>query len=389
MTRRERLIECLTFGRPDHYMFEHSYGLMPGTLDRWHGEGLPQDVDEEGVRAYFGFEEREPGLPVDMGLSPPFEPSESETEDGIVIRRDNLGVGRRLKRGITTLAIPFDFPVRGPKGWEDYRWRLQYRPERIGDDLEERYREQRRLGLPTCVAWTGFYWFPRDLMGDEGLCLSYYTQPELVKDILQTYSDMIFAVSEQLLSRVEVDVMHMGEDMCYRNAMMVSPATFREFMTPHYRRMVGLYRSHGTRVFSVDTDGHLGQIIPLLIEAGINVVTPCEVRAGNDVVALRRQYGRQMAFTRGLNKLALADPPTPLLPEGRPGGLTTREAIDRELEYRLPPMLAGGGYIAGLDHRVVPQTSLAAFTHYVRRVREMLGMSLDVPALCGPEPAWS
>ena len=44
-------------------------------------------------------------------------------------------------------------------------------------------------------------------------------------------------------------------------------------------------------------------------------------------------------------------------------------------------MLKTGGYIAGLDHRVLPETSLENFKYYIRRVREYLGLYLDIPAL--------
>ena len=382
MTHRERIIELLTFGRPDRFAFHHSYGLMPGTLERWHAEGLPCGVTEDAVHEHFGFDREPAPLPVDFGLLPPFEPSETQGADGLVIQRDALGVGRRLRRGLTTLGIPFEFPVRGPDEWADYKWRLQYSPERIGRDLEARHEESMHAGQPARVACTGLYWFPRDLMGDQALCLSYYTQPALVRDILSTYSDMVLAVSEELLGRVRVDWLHMAEDMCWRKGMMVSPATFREFMMPHYRRLIGLYRARGARVFCVDSDGHLGQLIPLLIEAGANVVTPCEVMAGNDVVALRREHGHRVAFIGGLNKLALADEPVSLVPGAGRGRLTPQEAIEEELAYRLPPMRASGGYVPALDHRVVPQSSLESFTYYVRRVRQMLGLALEAPAFC-------
>ena len=42
------------------------------------------------------------------------------------------------------------------------------------------------------------------------------------------------------------------------------------------------------------------------IEAGFNCCFPTEVAAGNDIVAYRRQYGKQMAYLGGLDKRALA-----------------------------------------------------------------------------------
>ena len=387
MTERDRMIESMTFGRPDHLPFEHAYGLMPGTIERWHGEGLPEEVAVQGAygdekfRRYFGFSTRAPGLPVNFGIFPAFEPATLEETDDILVTRDGMGVVRKMKKGITSLALPVDFPIKKPEDFADYKRRLRFDERRFGEGWEERYRELRRSGRAVGVSWMGFYWLARDLRGDEGLCVAYYEWPDLVHDLLQTYADLIYALSERLLEQVEGDGMHMGEDMCYRNGMMISPALYRQFIMPHYKRLTRLYRDHGARVFSVDTDGNVRELLPLLIEGGINACVPMEVRAGNDIVAYRKTYGKKMAFSRGINKLALADRPVSLVPGTEETEISPREAIDLELDYRLKPMLQSGGYSAGLDHRVVPQTSLESFTYYVRRVREMLGMDLDVPAL--------
>jgi uroporphyrinogen-III decarboxylase len=65
-----------------------------------------------------------------------------------------------------------------------------------------------------------------------------------------------------------------------------------------------------------------------------------------------------MAFMGGLDKL--------ILPEGK-------QAIDHELESKIPAMLELGGYLPSLDHRVVVETSLLQFGYYVKRVRELMG----------------
>ncbi len=386
MNLRERYIECLTFGKPDQFIFQHTFGLMPGTLERWHNEGLSREIDieedckDEKIRQYFGFDQRVPELPINFELYPSFEPQVIEETDEYVIRQDKMGTVGKINKGITTLPLPIQFPVKDSDNWkEEYRPRLHYSSNRFGDDWEEHYQRIRNQGLPITVNWKGFYWFPRDLMGDEKLCMAYYLQPDLVHDILDTYAEMLIATSEELLEKAEIDAMHMSEDMCYRNGMMVSPDTFREFMLPHYKRLVSLYQGHGTKVFSVDTDGNLNELIPLLIEAGINVIMPCEVQAGNDIVEMRKKYGKAIAFVGGINKRALADNPHSLIPLSRTGDINTRQAIEEEIAYRLSPMLETGGYIAGLDHRVLPETSLENFTYYVRMVREHLGLDLNIP----------
>ena len=381
MTPRERYIESLCFGKPEHFLLRHSYGLMPGTLERWHREGLPEHVDEDGIWDHFGFMHYPRGLPINLGPFPAF-PEEvlEETAEHIVLR-DHRGTIRKRKKGITTLALPIRFPIQGWDDWQAYKHRIQFVPERLGEGWLEAYGALCDAGQPVRVGCIGFYWFPRDLMGDEGLCLSYYTQPDLVHDILSTYAEMLCGVSERLLQHARVDEFSLAEDMCYRNAMMISPKTFREFMLPHYRRLIELYRAHGTRLITVDTDGNLDQIVPLLIEAGVNAIVPCEVQAGNDIVEMRRRYGAQMAYIGGLNKRALADNPVSLVPGRENVAMSPLKAIEEELAHRLPPVLKDGGYLCGLDHRVLPNTSLASFLYFVRRAREYLGMDDDVPAL--------
>jgi uroporphyrinogen-III decarboxylase len=85
---------------------------------------------------------------------------------------------------------------------------------------------------------------------------------------------------------------------------------------------------------------------------------PFEVQAGNDITQIRKQYGQTLAIIGGIDKLALT---------------RDKSAIDRELKAKLPMMTETGGYIAGLDHRVVVETSYENFTYFVETVRRYLG----------------
>ncbi len=376
MNYRERFIESLTFGRPDRLLFQQNYGLMPGVLDRWHKEGLPPEIDEKNVFNYMGLDtvkQKQLSLPANFGIQPPFEEKIIHEDENETIYYDRLGVLKKIKKGYTTLSYPMEFPIKNQNDWESYKTRLQYQASRIGENIQDCYSAMIKEDIPVNISLYGFYWFPRDLMGDEGLCLSYYTQPELVHDIIETYAEMIYKVSEKLLEEIKIDSLNLAEDMCYKNNMMISPKLFREFMMPHYKQLTALYRKHGTRILSVDTDGNLSTLIPLLIESGINVIHPVEVNAGNDIVALRKQYGNVIAFMDGFNKLALADQPISLVPGHKYEKMDTKKAIDLELEYRLPMFLDTGGYIAGLDHRVIVETSLENYEYYIRRVKQYMG----------------
>jgi uroporphyrinogen decarboxylase len=148
------------------------------------------------------------------------------------------------------------------------------------------------------------------------------------------------------------------EDMAYRAGPLISPAMFREFMLPRYRRITDLARRYGIDTVFVDSDGDVSKLIPLWLEAGINGVYPMEVAAGMDVVALRREYGRDLLMTGGIDKRVLAQ---------------DREAIDRELEVKVP-LAEQGGYISHIDHAIPHDVPYANFAYYWERKKEFLGL---------------
>ena len=116
-------------------------------------------------------------------------------------------------------------------------------------------------------------------------------------------------------------------------------------------------RQAGCPIVDVDSDGYVGELIPIWIESGINVCDPIEVAAGNDIVAYRHQFGRQIAFRQGVDKRAIAK-----------GGKTIRDELKR-----LEPVVRAGGFMPGCDHGVPPDISWPAFMDYARLLAEMTG----------------
>jgi uroporphyrinogen-III decarboxylase len=96
-----------------------------------------------------------------------------------------------------------------------------------------------------------------------------------------------------------------------------------------------------------------------MLEAGVTTLLPVEPAAGMDAVAIREKYGRRLALKGGIDKYVLR--------EGK-------EAIRRELEYKMQPLMQAGGTVFGLDHRVPDGTPLENYRFYVDLGREMLGL---------------
>ena len=67
--------------------------------------------------------------------------------------------------------------------------------------------------------------------------------------------------------------------MAYKLHSMISPAMARRFLVPAWRRWGELIKANGCPVYSIDSDGYIGELIPLFIEGGFNATWPVEVAA--------------------------------------------------------------------------------------------------------------
>lgn len=384
MNTRERFVAVMNFETPDRNLL-WEMGYWPDTLERWYREGLERKVNRQGtpgagIRAEASphdetsptrFRERDahnvlgfdPGLinlPVNSGPQPLFSQDVFEESAEYLVYQDEYGVKKRLSKGEASVPEFIGWQVGNRRDFEHLK-EERFRPllqERVPQNWSKLVEEYRDREFPLSIGGYpfGFYGFLRYLMGEQRLLLSFYDDPPLVKDIMSFLADFWIELWDQALAEVQVDCAHFWEDMAYRTGPMISPATFREFMTPCYQRVTGFLKDRDVGIILVDSDGNLDELIPLFLEAGLTGVWPIEVQAGNDLLAIRRRYPR-LQIQGGIDKLQIAK---------------GREAIDRELESKIPFMLQHGGYIPHLDHAAHPEISWRDFCYYRSRLQELI-----------------
>jgi hypothetical protein len=143
-------------------------------------------------------------------------------------------------------------------------------------------------------------------------------------------------------------------DVAYKQGMFFSPAYWREYFKPWVARMTAAVHAHGLPVIYHGC-GNVKAIFPDYIEIGIDAYNPLEVKAGMDVVELRRQYGHRIGFC--------GNGDVPLWESG------DREAIRRDVLRRLNAA-KGGGLIFQSDHSVSSQVAGQTYDYIVKLVRE-------------------
>jgi uroporphyrinogen decarboxylase len=249
-------------------------------------------------------------------------------------------------------------PVETRADWQDMKRRYDASdPKRYPQDAAERGRRLARRDHWVVWYFSGPFWQLREWLGFERLCMLFLDDPDWVREMVEFWTEHVARLLENGLRYMVPDMVHLSEDMAYKEHAMISPAMTREFLLPCYRRWAGIVSRGGCPFLAMDSDGHVGELIPIWIEAGINVCDPMEVAAGNDLPAYRRRFGRRVAFRGGVDKRAMAR-----------GG----RAIEVELE-RLRPVVESGGYIPSCDHGVPADVSWPNFVRYTGLLARMTG----------------
>jgi uroporphyrinogen decarboxylase len=181
------------------------------------------------------------------------------------------------------------------------------------------------------IVWVGDLWERATFMrGMENLLLDVALNPAFVRRLLRGIADHILATMEVLFEHFTFDGIAVSDDYGTQKAMLISPRDWRGLIRPLLAEIYGLAKRHGRTVFH-HSCGHIVPIIPDLIELGLDILHPIQPEA-MDVLALKREFGKDLAFCGGLRT-------QDLLPRGTP-----REV--REEVRRLKDELGrGGGYV--------------------------------------------
>jgi len=353
--RREEYLDYMTFESNDRPLFTQLFGPLVGLKEEWTEQGAtPEELDLKAFKCHGTMRAK---IPVYTGwLGGPSEEVLEDTDDYRVVR-DSIGRTMKLCKGFATRALPMDFPVKNMDDWLAIKHHYEFSEERFGADWEQIGREHLAEGRATIITIPGGFDEPRQLMGEEELCVAFHTQPELVHAILETIGDTAYKVLDRVSTKVVVDELFAHEDMAGKSGPLAGPKQIEEFIGPYYRRIWDMLHSRGTRLFVQDSDGDMNPVISAFLDAGLNVMYPMEPAAGMDIVRIREKYGTKLAFMGGIDKHVLR---------------RSKEEIIAELEYKIPPMVRTGGCILALDHLIPNGTPLENYRFYMRKAWEIL-----------------
>lgn len=349
MTSRERIISALRHEQADRVALVETC-FWPPTVERWHNEGLPEEVQPDRFFAL----DRIVRIGIDCSLQ--LEPEVIEENDEWTVARDRDGaVHRRWKQQYATCA-EVDQLMKTRDDWERLRQRLGPSADRIPEDLLERVQAIHEGGEFVILQPPEPIWWVWRTLGMERSFMTMAADPGWFEEMVATQTELQIELLRMALETgARPDGVWYFSDLCYRNGMFFSQRMYRELMLPWHRRIAEF--CHERDLFLLlHCCGDCRDLVPHLIDAGFDAIQPLEARCGNDVREMKPLYGGRITLFGNMNMDVFAS--------------GDRQAIRYEVLSKLQAAMHGGGYIWHSDHSVPPTLAFDDYAYAVELARE-------------------
>ncbi len=349
MTTRERVQRMYAHQEADRVPVTDS--PWDATLERWHREGLPEGVD---YADYFGLDKF---VHISVDNSPRYPVRTLEETEEYTITTSAWGVTMKNWRHSGGVPQFLAFTITDPDSWKMAKARMEPSRDRIDwAKLQRNYKKWREEGAWISAGlWFGFDVTHSWIVGTERVLTAMVEQPEWLLDIFNHCLDVDLALLDMVWDAgYQFDEISWPDDMGYKGHQFFSLRMYRELLKPVHKRAADWAHRKGVKVH-LHSCGDIRPFIPDLIEIGVEMLNPIEVKAGMDPIALKAKYGDRLGFHGGLNAVLYWD----------------LEALWNEMRRVIPVMKEGGGYIISSDHSVPSNVSLQDFQTFVRLAKEL------------------
>ena len=192
------------------------------------------------------------------------------------------------------------------------------------------------------------------MFGFETLFKFLVKEKDFIKRIVKELNDYAIAAAEHVLRRGGKYI-YITSDLGYKGRTIISPRMFRELFKPGIKKFCRRVHQLGGKVM-FHSCGYVGEVLPDLVEAGIDALHPIEQSAGNDIVEIKKKYGEDLTLVGNV--------PIPLLTHGTP-----KETYDY-VKYLLKNVSSKGGHIISSSHSITQWFKLRNFYAYYKAVED-------------------
>ena len=321
MNSRERFRETMAYGSPDRVPYFHE-GMQGEVIKAWRRQGLPWKAD---LHDLFSLDHREE---IDPDLEPHFRfgkwPSSGKELD-------------RMRRALNPKERG-----RLPRGWKRLvqQWRTR--------DHALMLRVHRGFFISMGVhEWKRFKEVIKLTLKD----------PEFVREAMRIQGEFAASIAERALREVTFDAAVFVEPIAENRGPLISPGMYEDLVLKSYEPLFKVLKRNGVETIIFLTFANPRLLIPSVLKRGFNCLWACEANVKEvDYRELRREFGRDLRLIGGIDLDVLR---------------LDKEAIKREVQDKVPPLLTDGGFIPLADGRVRKDVPFENYVYYRELLEEI------------------
>ena len=373
MTPRERILTALDHREPDRVPIDLGSSIVTSVTKAAYEPlrehlGLPgEDVivyDEVQQLPYVGEDVLTAfGVDTRMVQLPPTHVKGVEivNEGDYYAMWDRWGAKMRMPKEKPLYYDWVDFPITEmtEAALEAYRWPEPDPPALIAG-LRARAEELRATTdyalVGSGVIGGGIFEQSCRVMGMEPFMMAMLMEPSFTDKLVDGITDIYIESVDRYLGQVGelIDVFTFWDDVATQQGWMISPDSYVKVIKPRQQRLFEVIRERTEAKIFYHGCGAVYELIPHLIEIGVDIINPVQVSAeGMDSAWLKQAYGDDIVFWGG------GVDTQKVLPFGTP------DEVRDEVKRRIDDFAPGGGFVFATVHNiqafVPPQNVVAAF----------------------------
>ncbi len=192
--------------------------------------------------------------------------------------------------------------ITDPAKVEDFDWPD---PSKYIDKEEcKRLVDNAPEGYPVMgVLWSAHFQDTCAAFGMEQAMMKMILEPDMYQAVIDRILDFYLQANEIFYKATEgkLHAVLIGNDLGSQCSLMLSPDLIRKFVLPGTKKLVEQAKSYGLKVIH-HSCGAIADIIPDLIESGVDVIHPIQALAtGMEPDKLKANHGKDVAFCGGVD----------------------------------------------------------------------------------------
>jgi uroporphyrinogen decarboxylase len=201
------------------------------------------------------------------------------------------------------------------------------------------------------------------LRGFEQFMIDFVVNPEIAECIMDNLTKIFierFDKYNKALGKY-IQIINVNDDLGQQESLQISPALYRKMVKPYHKKLYQHIKKNSNLFLFLHTDGSVYDVIPDLIEIGVDILNPVQFNCKNmELKKLKSEFGKNLVFWGG------GCDTQKVLPSANP------EEIKKHVKECISILAPGGGFVFNQLHNIqpdVPPENMMAMYEAVREYK--------------------